>query len=346
MNPARSFSRRVSPPRRTRRGIVRSVPFFLAVLCAAAVRSAAQAPIQLPKLDVPLPTLGGKQFWTDQLFFHGWRIQHNGLIGQHRLLDPNDLQHAWGDYDACRAKLDEVRRARNLPPMKGKAVVLLHGLFRSRASMGKLARHLEEKGGFAVFNMSYASTQDDVAAHAAALDRVLRGLDGIEEVHFVAHSMGNIVVRHYLHGHARADGRPADARIKRFVMLAPPNHGSLLAYAAGENVVFQALTGEAGQELGRAWAQLEEKLAVPRVEFGVIAGGRGDDKGFNPLLPGDDDGTVTVAGTRLAGARDFAVVPVMHSFIMADGQVLDYTLRFLREGRFTDEGGRRANSEQ
>ena len=56
--------------------------------------------------------------------------------------------------------------------------------------------------------------------------------------------------------------------------------------------------------------------------------------GFNPWLPGDDDGTVTTASTRLAGARDFIVVPVLHSFLVLDGNVLQYTLRFLQQGHF------------
>ncbi len=310
---------------------IRLLPIFLSLVFLSS-RAAAGPPV-LPKVEIPLPTLGGMQFWTDQSFFHQWRIQQNASTGQHRLLDPNDFQHASGDLAACRAKLDEIKAARNLPPMKGKAVIVLHGLFRSRASMNKVCRHLE-KGGYTVFNMSYASTQRDVAAHALALDRVVRGLEGIEEISFVGHSMGNIVIRHYLHDQAGADGLPGDKRIKRFVMLAPPNHGSLLAYAAGENKVFQALTGEAGQELGREWAKLEEKLALPRMEFGVIAGGRGDDAGYNPLLPGDDDGTVTVSGARLDGAADFAVVPVLHSFIMNDDRVLEYTLRFVQHGHF------------
>jgi pimeloyl-ACP methyl ester carboxylesterase len=288
-----------------------------------------------PGLEIPWPTLGGKQFWTDEWFFHQWRIQRNSVTGQYRLLDPNHLQYAAGSYVECRAKLEEVKRTRNLPPMKGKAVIVLHGLFRSRASMGKLCKYLEEQGGYVVVNISYASTQNDVAGHARALERVVRSLEGIEEISFVGHSMGNIVVRSFLHERARGvDGRPADRRIKRFVMLAPPNHGSLVAVALAENGLFQVVTGKAGQELGREWEKLQGKLATPAIEFGILAGGLENGRGFNPLLPGDNDGTVTVAGTRLAGASDFRVLPVMHTFIMSDAKTLQYTLQFLQKGYF------------
>ena len=287
------------------------------------------------KLETPLPTLGGKQFWTDELFFHQWRIQRHARTGEFRLLDADDFQHASGGYVACRAKLEEIKRTQHLAPMKGKVVIVLHGLFRSRSSMTRLARHLEEKGGYTVLKMSYATTQRDVAAHARALDRIVSQLGGVEEISFVGHSLGNIVVRRYLHDQAhRADGRPPERRIRRFVMLAPPNHGSVVAAALADGALASAVTGKTGRELGREWAKLEARLGTPPCQFGIIAGGLGNDHGLNPFIPGDDDGTVTVASTRLAGAADFVLVPAMHSFIMNDAKTLDYTLRFLQKGYF------------
>ena len=81
-----------------------------------------------PIQGVPMPTMGGTQLWADELFFHRWRIQGNVLTGHYRLLDGNNLRHAWGTYEHCRAKLDEIRQKAKLPPMTGKAVVLLHEL--------------------------------------------------------------------------------------------------------------------------------------------------------------------------------------------------------------------------
>ena len=88
-------------------------------------------------------------------------------------------------------------------------------------------------------------------------------------------------------------------------MLAPPNHGSLLAVTLGDNKVYQVVTGQTGQQLGRDWQRVEGKLATPACEFGILAGGRGDNHGYNLLLPGDNDGIISVETTRLAGAADF-----------------------------------------
>ena len=294
---------------------------------------------------VPVPTLGGKQFWADELFFHQWRIQRHVSNGQYRLLDPRDLRHALGSYEECCAALESIKRERGLPRMSGKAVIVLHGLVRSRSAMDSLCRFLEEKGGYRTFNVSYPSTRDDIAEHARALRRIVDNLDGIEEINFIGHSMGNIVIRHYLGDLARqetwkqsagamAADRRAVARFHRFVMLGPPNQGALIAAALADNAMFQKVFGDAGLQLGRDWAGLERRLATPGFEFGIIAGGKGNAKGFNPLLPGDNDAVITVESAKLAGACDFVVLPVLHSFIVEDDTVQEYVLRFLQNGYF------------
>lgn len=302
--------------------------------------------------QAPMPTWGGKQFWSDELFFHQWRIQRNALTGHCRLLDEHDLRHAWGTYDQCQAVLEQIKRQQRLPRMSGKAVVVLHGLVRSRSAMDSLCRYLRERGGYQVFNLSYASTQCDIAQHARSLRHVINHLDGIEEINFVGHSMGNIVIRHYLGDLARqqpgkqsvseaAADRRAVARFHRCVMLSPPNHGARLAESLADNVLFHEIAGEAGQQLGRDWSELEKRLATPDFEFGIITGGKGKSPGYNPLLPGDNDGVISVETAKLAGARDFAVLPVLHSFIMNDDQAQAYVRHFLEYGCFVSEPERR-----
>ncbi len=81
-------------------------------------------------------------------------------------------------------------------------------------------------------------------------------------------------------------------------------------------------------------------LPVPDLEFAVIAGGRLTDDGYNPLVPGDDDGTVSVDSTRLPGAADFIVLKGLHTFLTSQPEVLDASVRFLKEGRLRAEGAR------
>src|SRR5690349_19119287 len=56
------------------------------------------------------PTLGGRQFWADELFFHEWHIQRNSLTGHCRLLDGANMRHAWGSFEQCSAKLEQIKK--------------------------------------------------------------------------------------------------------------------------------------------------------------------------------------------------------------------------------------------
>ena len=63
------------------RSLAGVLTLVLAVAGVARLRAAG------PADAIPLPTMGGKQFWADELFFHQWRIQRNVLTGHYRLLD-------------------------------------------------------------------------------------------------------------------------------------------------------------------------------------------------------------------------------------------------------------------
>ena len=306
-------------------------------ICATAVVMAQDRKLLGYEELIPQKTFGGKQFWSDVYFFHGWHIQRHATTGHYRLLDAEERRYAWGTFAVCKAMLDKIREEQQLPPMRGKAVVVLHGLVRSHASMESIADYLRDKGDYAVFNFEYASTRLPIEQHAKDLASVLESLDGIEEINFVGHSLGNIVVRRYLYDHLDPKtGKPTDRRIRRMVMLGPPNQGSVMARALSENTLF-GVNGQAGQELGIGWSTLSKKLATPPFEFGIIAGGKGDDEGYNPILGGDDDGTVRVESARLTGATDFLLLPVLHSFMMNEEVVQEHTLRFLQDGYFISE---------
>src|SRR5947199_4463847 len=82
-------------------------------------------------------------------------------------------------------------------------VILLHGLGRTPLSMKRIEWTLQ-KQNYRVINVSYPSTRisiQDAADHW--LDDVLktRVIDSSAKIHFVAHSLGGIVLRQYLTNH-------------------------------------------------------------------------------------------------------------------------------------------------
>jgi hypothetical protein len=213
--------------------------------------------------------------------------------------------------------------------------------------MAGMAAMLESKGDYQVFNVGYPTLLGSVGDHAKTLDCVIKSLEGIDEIHFVCHSLGNLVVRRWLFDTIdEATGKPREHhRLGRMVMLGPPNHRPELAEKVGRLDLAMAIGGKAFRELAEGWEVLAPTLMTPPLEFGILAGGRGDEQGYNPLVPGDDDMIVSVQSTRLAGAGDFRVLPVAHTFIMNNSTVQEYTLQFLKHGYFESKPLRQAIEE-
>lgn len=277
---------------------------------------------------VPIPTLGGKQFWGDVFLYAGFRIQQNVFTRHFRLLGPADARLASGTYDHCRAVFDRIRDQRAAVPVSDHVVLLLHGIFRSKDSFGPMVRALQA-AGYDAHGVNYPSTRQALADHADQVELLLERLEDARTVSFVTHSMGGIVARVLL---ART-GRPWRERltVNRLVMIATPNQGAELATRLDQ---LPGVSVVAGPSLGELRSERREQIPPPTVPFGIVAGARGDGRGYNPLLPGDNDMTVTVDSTRLEGAEDFLLVNAMHTFIQIQPPVIDATIRYLATGRF------------
>ena len=94
---------------------------------------------------------------------------------------------------------------------------------------------------------------------------MIDGLEGIDEIDFVCHSLGNLVVRRYLGEASQAEPRwKPDPRIKRMVMLGPPNNGAPLRRAASRTTSSTpVVAGPSGKQLARTWDECQKLLATP-----------------------------------------------------------------------------------
>lgn len=265
-----------------------------------------------------IQNLGGRYVWTDVALQGDHHIQKNVKSGKYRLLNGARKTIEKGNYQSCKNKLDDL----NLKFDHDHLVLLIHGLGRHAGIMDKPKAALK-KSGYCAHSLNYASVFQSVDQHADHFENLLNNLTGINKISFVTHSLGGLVVRKILSRSYHWNG--ADAH--KIVMMGTPNKGAQIAEFLNRLKAYEIIMGPSGQDVRPE--QKLKMLAEPKIPTLIIAGGRGNDMGFNPLLDGDNDGIVSVAETRLDSPHEFKLVHVIHTVIMDNKDAIKEMIRFL-----------------
>ena len=213
--------------------------------------------------------------------------------------------------------------------IEGECVILLHGLARTSRSMNTMEKMLRA-AGYEVVNTDYPSRKHSIETLSKqfippALDQCHNIRVG--KIHFVTHSMGGILLRWYLSGNEIN-------KLGRVVMLSPPNQGSEVVDKLKHLPGYSLLNGPAGHQLGTDEASMPSRLGAADFEVGVITGESSINFFLSMLIPGDDDGKVSVERAKLQGMKEFLIVPYSHPFIMKRKAVIHEVIHFLRAGSF------------
>jgi len=210
---------------------------------------------------------------------------------------------------------------------RNECVFLVHGLGRTKHSMGVMKRHLK-KEGYRVVSVSYdsrsLSVDESVAELKKAVSNELNSAMPPAKIHFVTHSLGGILTRKILESEV-------PEQLGRVVMLSPPNHGSELPDKLGK------ITGPAGMELGTEKDSYPNSMGTVKFSLGVITGDRSLNPFYSGCIPGKDDGKVSVDSAKVDGMADFLVVHSSHTWIMNRKVVRNQVVCFLQNGEFERE---------
>lgn len=175
------------------------------------------------------------------------------------------------------------------------------------------ARRLHQ-AGFETVNLPYASFRKPLEE---LVDDVAGALPPSEKVtHFVTHSMGGIVLRCLARRHP-------GLVTGKVIMMAPPNQGSEIIDWLADSPLARWSLGPGGMQLSTRFVREKVPDFPPGREINVIMGRRAVFPVFSFLLPGENDGIVTVEGGRMPGVRRFAVMDVDHTLMMGREGVLE-----------------------
>lgn len=203
-------------------------------------------------------------------------------------------------------------------------VILVHGLWMSGFQLGVLRRRIESLSSFRCVPFSYPTVKGEMADHVRSLIDFARAQD-TDELHFVGHSLGGLVV-------LRALEVTNDLPPGRAVLLGSPCQGSRAAQSVARLPFGRAILGRAVHE---ECIECQVHQWSGRREVGVIAGSLR--MGLGRLfadLDADHDGTILVEETRLPGAKDHIVLHTSHTAMLLSVEVAEQVVAFLKTGRF------------
>jgi len=208
-------------------------------------------------------------------------------------------------------------------------VILLHGLNRTHHSFSKMEYSLKEND-YNVINVNYPSQHFTVEELVKQyITPVIHACEKEckTKIHFVTHSMGGILLRYYLQFNSLQC-------LGNVVMLGPPNQGSEVVDKLKNVPGFKMINGPAGQQLGTTSSSIPQQLGPVNYPVGVITGNRSINPILSCIIPGKDDGKVSLKRARVEGMTDFLVVPYTHTMIMRRRYVIEQTRHFLKNNQF------------
>jgi pimeloyl-ACP methyl ester carboxylesterase len=191
--------------------------------------------------------------------------------------------------------------------------------------MNRIEKSLELEG-YTVHNLGYESRHHSIEKIAEDVrQRIIEETECATQIHFVTHSMGGILVRQI----QATD--PID-NIGRVVMLSPPNQGSEVTDKIGHWWLYKKINGPAGQQLGTDKKGFIAELGPINFDCAVITGDHSINWINSLMIPGKDDGKVSVKSSYIEGVTTHKVVHAAHPTIMIRQSVTDHIIHFIETG--------------
>ncbi len=216
-------------------------------------------------------------------------------------------------------------------------IILVHGLAKSGRAMGAFSDELTQ-AGYQTCTLDYRSIgvkkQALIDQAYLQINRCLDQSANTQKVHFVGHSLGGLLIRHYLQEQADLIQQK---QLGRVVMIGTPNQGSTVADHYADKFWIDWL-GEIPQALTTSEESFGAMLDNPSYEVGIIAGTQGYNW-TNRHFEEPNDGLVSVKSAKLAHMHAYIEVNLSHHQLRSDPLVVSLVLSYLQGGAFMKPEG-------
>lgn len=202
---------------------------------------------------------------------------------------------------------------------KNEAIVLIHGIWMKGPELFYLRFKLWQQG-YRLYQFHYPSLFKTPEQNAQSLNQFVEKINE-PTIHFVAHSLGGIVVAHFLNNHVFN-------KAGKVVLIGTPINGSALAGHLYKNSFLKYLLGKSVIK----GLVSESPKWLSRRKVCVIAGTK--KLGIGVLLAKiemrqQNDGTVNLDETQIKEASEFHLVPHSHFSMLWSLAVVEKIKSFL-----------------
>lgn len=200
-----------------------------------------------------------------------------------------------------------------------KNVILTHGFLNKAPIMAYLVYQLR-KLGYRIHFFNYKTLHFN---REETLNSLKRLCDGLDNIYFVGHSMGGLVLREFIQTHP-------SPKYKAVVTLGTPHQTSSFAKHVSSSELNNLLG--INEESGLI-SDLRDYEGIP--PLGSIAGNKGDT--FLNKIKGiqeESDGTILVEETRGVNFSDHIVLHLSHSTLLLSKEVVSQINYFFNNFKF------------
>ena len=201
-------------------------------------------------------------------------------------------------------------------------IVLFHGIYGTEKDMKPIAEMLENKN-YNIISIQYPTNSDSVEMISEKyIKPVIDELNNDKKVHFVVHSMGSGILRHYL------KNKNMD-NLGKVVFISPSSHGSELADHFISKMLKNPL-GEAVLQFSIKEDSFVNKLGNPDYLCYVLIGNKSNNPVYSAIIPGKDDGMVPLDGSKLDSCAYKVIDKTSHTSILKDERTFNEIENYLK----------------